>query len=196
MQYRQAEPTTVITLDLADVLQEQRWIEVGPDATPFEITAYQHQVTERVQELAASSPVFAKLARGEQLDADELDQALAMLNQPDLFADEEALQRAWRAPHASFVSIVRHILGVAPLVSREDAINAAFSAFLADKSYLQADQLTFVRLFVRRLIDAGRIVLADLYDHPFTTLTTDPEKLLPLGDLDEMLVLAQDFEVR
>lgn len=195
MRHRQPEPTTVITLDLADVLQEQRWIEVGPDALTIEVTEYRRRVAERVTEMVASVPEMAKVARGEVLDDRELAELAAALAAPDLFADEKALQRAWHAPHASLLAIIRHLLDVEPLVSREQAIQAAFSAFTRDKSYMQADQITFVRLFVRRLIDAGRVDTGDLYDHPFTTLTTDPEKLLPAGDLDEMMLLATDFEV-
>jgi type I restriction enzyme R subunit len=193
MRHRLPEPMHLITLDLADVFREQRWIEVGPDARRIEISEYQQQVIARVQELAGSDPLFAKIAAGDPLDDDELAAVAAALDVPDLYASEDALQRAWRAPQASTLAILRDILGIERLPTREDTIGVAFNAYVMAKGYLNADQLTFVRLIARRLIDAGHVDMSDLYEAPFTDLTMNPEGLLPGDDLDELLGLAAQY---
>lgn len=190
MSLRQTDPTHVITIDLADAFAEQRWVEVGPDATPIDITEYQAAVVERIEHLASEDPAFRSLRQGEVVSDADLDRGRLLLAEPDLFVTEDALRRAWRAPHATWLEIVRHVLGVEPLQSREDAIQAAFASFIASKSYLRSEQLTFVRLVARRLVDAGTLSRADLYDHPFTALTTDPEALFLADDLDDMIAIA------
>lgn len=189
MQHRLTEPTTIISLDLADAVKE-RWVEVGPHGDRFEVTEYQDKVIERVRDLAAAGGAVTKVASDEPITDAELAELQDQLNQPELFASEEALRKAWRAPHASLVAILRHILGVEALETREAAINGAFSSFLRTKNYLQAEQLTFVRLFARRLIDVGTVGEADLYEAPFTDLAADPTSLLPADDLEELFDIA------
>ena len=79
-------------------LLRRRLAEIGTDARRVEISEYQHQVIARVEDLVSSDPLFAKIAAGDDLDDWELVAVAATLDVPDLYASEDALQRAWRAP--------------------------------------------------------------------------------------------------
>jgi len=194
MHLREPEPSHIITLNLTDAFKEQRWVVVGPKAQEFDAEVYRKEVETRVRQLAESHPAVLKLATGAPLGPHDLTAIEEAVNQPDLYITVDSLRAAYLAPHGSLVSLLRHALGTEPLASREDAIRDAFEVFIADKGYLGADQLMFIRLFARRLIEAGRLDRADLYEEPFLRLGFDVDTRLPENDIDALLSLAAKYE--
>ena len=51
-----------------------------------------------------------KIATGEPLTDQDVAAVEALLDQPDLYITEESLQAAYRAPHGSLVTLLRHAL--------------------------------------------------------------------------------------
>lgn len=195
MRLKQPEPSHIITLDLADAFKEQQWIAVGPEAKEFDADAYRERVEREVRRLAETHPAVIKLRAGDRLTEGDITAIEEALSAPDLYITEETLRAAYHAPHGTLLGLLRHALGAEPLESREDAVREAFEAFITEKGYLSAEQLTFVRLFARRLIHAGRVRPADLYGESFARLGTAPEGRIPAEDVNALFDLASRFEI-
>lgn len=193
MHFKQPEPVHIITLDIDDVFQEQRWIAAGPEGTEFETGEYRDCAIARIKELGKSVPALQKLLLGEELVDSDVASIETALNQPELYIRAETLQQAFRAPHAGLLALLRHALGLAPLETRETAVRQAIEAFTADRGYLAVEELLFVRLFTRRLIDAGRVSRADLFEEPFVRLGAEPP--LDEEDIDSLLGIAAEYGV-
>lgn len=194
MKLRLREPTHVITLDLADAFQERRWLAVGPEAKEFDVADYRSKVEQHVRELAAQHPAMLKLTTAQPMSEGDVAAIESALNQPDLYITEETLKEVYDAPHGSLLSLLRHALGIEELQPREDAIKAAFEAFIVEKAYLNPEQILFVRLFAARLVQAGRVEEADLYEQPFTLLAADSRRELPEDDFAQLFELAATYE--
>jgi type I restriction enzyme, R subunit len=194
MRLRESEGTHVIHLALDDVFEEQRWISIGPGEEAFELAEYRALVEARVRHLADSHPAMLALATGQPLSDGDLAAIEASLEEPDLFITEETLKKAYDAPHGSLVSLLRHALGIEELQPRADAIRAAFEAFVTEKSYLDPEQILFVRLFASRLNQAGVVAKGDLLDQPFTLLGSGQAPISE-DDLDDLFRLAGPYEV-
>jgi type I restriction enzyme R subunit len=196
MRHRVREGQHIITLDLEDALQEQKWIVVGPDATEFDPETYRDEVETRVRTLGDSHPAILKLTTGQPLAEGDIAAIEEVLDAPELYITTESLQKVYDAPHGTLLQLLKHALGVEALQPREDAIKVAFESFVADHGYLEAEQILFVRLFAARLIQAGRVVKSDLHEQPFTLLTTTPEAQIPEPDLEALFDLAGTYERR
>lgn len=195
MHLRQPEPQRIITLNIADAFREQQFIAVGPEGSEFDAARYRQLVEDHVRELAESHPAMLKLRSGEPLSDGDLAAIEEAISGPDLYVTEETLRAAYRAPHGSLVSLLRHALGVEELASWPAAVQEAFETFISEKGYLNADQLTFVRLFARRLIETGRVERFDLFEEPFLRLGSTIDRAFDSADLDAMMALASRFEV-
>lgn len=196
MKYRQKEASEIIRLDLDDVFKEQRWITVGPEAKEFNVDDYRERAETRIRALAAEHPAFLKVATGEPLTDQDVAAIEAELHQPELYVTEKSLKAAYAAPHGSLVELIRHALGVEELPSRAEALREAVRAFIDEvqqRTTLTSEQLLFLRLFERRLVEAGRVERGDLYQDPFTRLPVDPDEALPGDDLDALLNLAAEY---
>lgn len=194
MKYRLRDPSHIITLDLEDAFQHQEWVQVGPDAKAFEMGTYRAEVEKVVRTLAQEHPAMQKLANGKPLSEADIAAIEDALNQPELFIDEESLKKAYRVPSGSLVALLRHALDIEHLPDRDDLIREAFETYVTEKAYLQANQLSFIRLFAVRLIKAGTISEGDLYSEPFTRLG-DPTTYITDDELKELFDLAAKFEV-
>ncbi|RZU49966.1 type I restriction enzyme R subunit [Krasilnikovia cinnamomea] len=192
MRLREPEPQHLITLDLDDVFEQRDWIVVGPESREFDLDDYRREVEDRVRMLAQTHPAMLRLATGQQLTDQDLMSIEAVLDEPELYITESTLRRTYSAPHGSFTTLLRHALKVEKLPSREEAINDAVAALTHSRN-LTADQILFVRLFARRLIQVGRVERQDLYEVPFSRLGGDVEQKLSPNDLEELLALNSMF---
>lgn len=195
MHLREREAAHVIHLNLADAFAEKRWIAVGPEAKAFDLAEYREQVEQRIRNLAESHPAMLKLATGQVLSEGDLSAIEAVLNEPGLFITEEALKKAYEAPHGSLLVLLRHALGLEELQPRAEAVKAAFETFVTDKGYLDQEQILYVRLFAARLAQAGCIHQSDLLEQPFTLLSAPGVAPVPEEDLEEMFTLAHTYEL-
>lgn len=195
MKLRESESSHIIHLDLDDAFLEQRWINVGPEGEAMDLDEYRAKVEERIRELAAGHPAMLKLATDQPLNNGDIQAIESALGEPGLFITEDTLKTAYRAPHGSLVSLLRHALGVEELQPRADAVKAAFEGFLKGKGYLDADRIFFVRLFAARLAEVGKIEESDLLEQPFTLLNSAGIAPVDPEDLQEMFTLAHTYEL-
>jgi type I restriction enzyme, R subunit len=119
-------------------------------------------------------------------------QALARtLNTPDLYVTEQALREAYGQPEAGVADFVRHVLGMQPLLDREEQIKRAFDEFIAAHPQFTADQITFVRMIRSIVLRHAPVTRDDLNDAPFTYFGTQPaDRLFESRTLEEILTFA------
>lgn len=193
MKYRTAKPSTTVEINLPDSITERSWIIYGPTGEGAFAESYREQVEALVRRLAEQLPELSKLKNGEVLSDDELDSISQSLNQADLFVTEDTLRKAFEAPAASFADFLRHILCEdAHLPNREERINAAFDAFIAQHGYLRANQLNYLRAVKAAVLRHGRITRAALNEPPLSRVGR-VEMLFPTQDIEELISFANQL---
>lgn len=136
MRYRIAQEIEQVELHLPDQISSRRWVVYGPTGEGAFADTYRERVEASVRRLADTLPALIKLKRGELLDDADLRQIAAALNQPDWFITEDTLKAAYQQPAASFVGLLRHILGISTLPTVEERINQEFERFISEHHFL------------------------------------------------------------
>jgi len=189
MKYRTSAPTKTVEINLPDSITQRSWIIYGPTGEGAFAESYRVQVEVLIRRLADQLPELAKLKQGEDLSDDEIERVSETLNQADLFVTEDTLRKAFESPAASLADFLRHILCEgAKLPNREDRINEAFEAFIAQHGYLRANQLNFLRAVKAAVIRHGRISRTALMEPPLSRLGK-VETLFPSQDIHELIDL-------
>lgn len=190
MRYRSSTPSRTIEINLPDSISQRSWIIYGPTGEGAFAESYREQVQALVRRLADQLPALAKLRAGESLSDDELDRIGNALNQADLFVTEDSLREAFEAPAASLADFLRHMLCEnARLPNREERVNAAFEAFIAEHGYLRANQLNYLRAVKAAVLRHGRITRASLSEPPLSRIGR-VEALFAPQDIEELVSFA------
>lgn len=190
MRYRTSTPSTTIEINLPDSISQRSWIIYGPTGEGAFAESYRAQVEAMVKRLADELPALAKLKQGENLSDDELDSIATTLNQTDLFVTEESLRKAFDHPGASLPDFLRHILCAdAHLPNREQRLNVAFEAYIAQHGYLRANQLNFLRAVKTAVLRHGHITRLALSEPPLSRVGR-VEALFPPQDIEELIAFA------
>jgi len=202
MRYRIALPSTTVEIDLPDPITQRCWIIYGPTGEGAFAASYREQVEALVRRLADQLPELARLKKGEILSEGELERVSQTLNQADLFVTEDTLRKAFEAPAASLADFLRHILCQdAHLPNREERVNAAFDAFIAQHGYLRANQLNFLRAVKAAVMRHGSITRAALSEPPLSRIGRTPlsrigrvEAIFPAQDIEELVDFANRLD--
>jgi type I restriction enzyme R subunit len=190
MRYRTSTPSSTIEINLPDSITQRSWIIYGPTGEGAFAESYRERVEAWVRRLADELPALAKLKRGADLSEEELDAIATTLNQADLFVTEDNLRKAYEQNGASLPDFLKHILCEdARLPNREERVNAAFDAFIAQHGYLRANQLNFLRAVKAAVLRHGRITRAALSEPPLSRLGR-VEVLFPPQDIEELVAFA------
>jgi type I restriction enzyme R subunit len=193
MRYRTSTPSSTVEINLPDSITQRSWIIYGPTGEGAFAESYREQVEALVRRLADQLPELAKLKQGETLSDNELDRISQTLNQTDLFVTEDTLRKAFEAPAASLADFLRHILCEdAHLPNREERINIAFKAFIAQHGYLRANQLNFLRAVKAAVLRHGRITRAALSEPPLSRIGR-VEQLFPSQDIEQLVAFANQL---
>ncbi|MEF8768822.1 MAG: DEAD/DEAH box helicase family protein [Candidatus Accumulibacter phosphatis] len=194
MRYRIALPSTTVEIDLPDTITQRCWIIYGPTGEGAFAASYREQVEALVRRLADQLSELARLKKGEILSEGELERVSQTLNQADLFVTEDTLRKAFEAPAASLADFLRHILCQdAHLPNREERVNAAFDAFIAQHGYLRANQLNFLRAVKAAVMRHGRITRAALSEPPLSRIGR-VEAIFPAQDIEELVDFANRLD--
>jgi len=78
------------------------------------------------------------------------------------------------------------------LPNREERVNAAFDAFIAQHGYLRANQLNFLRAVKAAVLRHGRITRAALSEPPLSRIGR-VEALFPPQDIEELVNFANQL---
>jgi type I restriction enzyme R subunit len=173
MRYRQQQHKPMMTLNLPDSITSRRWIIYGPSGEGAFVDHYRMQVETLVKELAEQVPAFYKIKQAsadEMPSSDELREIADVLYRPDLFITEEVLRRVYERSDVGLLDFLRHILGQRPLLSREEQVNTAFDAFIANHPHFTVTQVDFLRAMRAVVLRNTRLSATDLERAPFNRI--------------------------
>lgn len=132
---------------LEDTIRRREMIHVGPAGMAIDRKTYQDGWLRRIQELRDTDPAVLKILAGEQLTETEWVDLARQLNAPELYFDEPALRKAFEQPTGSLSDFIRAALGLCELPTREQRIERAFNAWVAEhSSSINPDQARLLSL--------------------------------------------------
>ena len=150
---------------LEDTFRRRELILVGPEGMAIDRREYQDRWRERVTELCESDPVVHKVLAGEPVAPAEWDDLARRLNTPAYFFAEAALRQAFEQPSGSLSDFIRAALGLHQFPTREQRVERAFSAWVAEHSSSinpdQARLLSLLRNVVRATVTEDKYVTLD-----------------------------------
>lgn len=158
------------SLNLKDVTYKKEMIEFGPENELVSVSRYKEMVEEMVQQLADQNPILKKIKSGESITEEELKELAQLMNERDPFVTEKLLQRVYGNQHAKFLQFIKHILQIEVVHSFEETVTQAFDEFIKQHNNLSNNQIEFMTVLKKYLIDKGKIEKKDLINPPFTQL--------------------------
>ncbi|WP_026836540.1 DEAD/DEAH box helicase family protein [Gillisia sp. JM1] len=180
------------SLNLIDVTYKKEMIEFGPENELVSVSRYKDMVEAMVQELAEQNPILKKIKSGDRITEDELNVLAQMMNEKDPFVTEKLLQRVYGNQHAKFLQFIKHILQVEIVHSFEETVTLAFDEFIKLHNNLSSNQIEFMTVLKKYLIDKGKIEKKDLINPPFTQL--HPQGILGVfspQEIEEIITVIQ-----
>jgi len=168
MRFRQQRRDAMVSLNLADVTAVHERIVVGPDGRDLPIAAYRQRVEEAIRALVAENPVLQRLQRGEPVSEEDLRELADLLRRQDPEIDEERLRKVYDVRTASFVQLIRHVLGVESLERWSTYVTRMFDEFIAGHTTYTALQIRFLQTLRTFVLQRGKVARRDLVDSPFT----------------------------
>jgi type I restriction enzyme, R subunit len=180
------------SLNLKDVTYKKEMVKFGPENELVSVSRYKEMVEAMVQHLADRNPILQKIKSGELISSQELNELAQMMNEKDPFVTEKLLQRVYGNQHAKFLQFIKHILQVEIVHSFEETVTLAFDEFIKMHNYLSNNQIEFMSVLKKYMIDKGKIEKKDLINPPFTQL--HPQGILGVfspKEINEIIAVIQ-----
>lgn len=180
------------SLNLKDVTYKKEMVEFGPENELVSVSRYKEMVEVMVQQLADQNPILQKIKQGQNISSEELETLAQMMNEKDPFVTEKLLQRAYGNQHAKFLQFIKHILQVEVIHSFEETVTLAFDSFIKEHNNLSNNQIEFMKVLKKFLIDKGKIEKKDLINPPFTQL--HPQGIMGVfspKEIEEIITIIQ-----
>jgi len=141
------EFTVIKEGSLEDLIRRRELIHVGPEGMAIDRKTYQDGWFKRIQELRDTNPAVRKIMAGESLSENEWEELAQKLNSPEFWFDEPALRKAFEQPSGSLSDFIRAALGLCQLPTREQRVERAFTAWVAEhSSSINPDQARLLSL--------------------------------------------------
>ncbi|MFN2400154.1 MAG: DEAD/DEAH box helicase family protein [Gemmatimonadaceae bacterium] len=194
MRFRQERRDPMLSLNLADVTAVHERMAVGPDGRDMPIVAYRQRVEETVRRLLAENVVLQRLQAGENVSERDLRELALLLANQDPGIDEEKLRRVYDVRQASFVRLIRHVLGVEPLERWSTFVTREFEDFIAQHTTYSSLQIRFLQTLRTFILQRGQVERRDLVDSPFTQLHPQGIRgVFATQDIDEVIGFARNL---
>ena len=171
---------------------KKEMVEFGPENELVSVSRYKEMVEVMVQQLADQNPILQKIKQGQNISSEELETLAQMMNEKDPFVTEKLLQRAYGNQHAKFLQFIKHILQVEVIHSFEETVTLAFDSFIKEHNNLSNNQIEFMKVLKKFLIDKGKIEKKDLINPPFTQL--HPQGIMGVfspKEIEEIITIIQ-----
>lgn len=159
-----------IHLNLTDQLHHKDWVEFGPQNEAVSISRYQEMVEALITELTEHNPVLQTIKSGGPVTAEEAQQLAELLHEEHPHITEDLLRQVYKNRKAHFIQFIRHILGIETLKSYPDTVSEAFAQFISNHTTLTSQQLAFLDLLKRFIIEREKVEKRDLINAPFTVI--------------------------
>jgi type I restriction enzyme R subunit len=181
----------MVSLNLADIVAQHERVVVGPDGRDLPIVTYRQRVEEAIRSLLAENPALQRLQRGEPVSEADLRELAELLRRQDPQIDEERLRKVYDVRTASFMDLLRHVLGVKRLERWSTQVTRAFDDFIEGHTSYTALQIRFLQILRTFVLQRGRVERRDLIDAPFTQVHPQGVRgVFPPHDVEEILGFA------
>lgn len=161
---------SMLELNLADITAQHERIAIGPDGRDLPIAAYRERAESAIRELLRDNPVLQRIQSGVDVSENDLRALSDLLRRQEPGIDEERLRRVYDVRTASFLQLMRHVLGVERLERWPTVVAREFDRFIAENTSYSALQIRFLKTLRTFLIQRSRLERADLVGTPFTQL--------------------------
>jgi type I restriction enzyme R subunit len=178
------------SLNIKDVTYKKEMIEFGPENELVSVSRYKEMVEEMVQQMADQNTILKKLKSGEEITIEEINELAQLMSEKDPFVTEKLLQRVYGNQHAKFLQFIKHILEIEHVLSFEETVTMAFNEFVKLHNNLSNNQIEFMNVLKKYLIDKGAVEKKDLINPPFTQL--HPQGILGVfspKEIDEIITI-------
>lgn len=194
MRFRQQGRDPMLSLNLADMTAVQERIAVSPDGRDLTIAVYRQRVEETVRALLAENTVLQRLQAGEPVTEDDLRTLAELLRRQDPEIDEERLRRVYDVRTASFVQLIRHVLGVERLERWSTLVSREFDEFIASHTTYSALQIRFLQTLRTFILQRRTLERRNLVESPFTQLHPQGVRgVFPSHEIEEIIGFAADL---
>ncbi|MGB2868628.1 MAG: DEAD/DEAH box helicase family protein [Bacteroidota bacterium] len=193
MRYKRERPSLVFELGLDDIIAMRKWVFLRKDSQRMYVEEYRKLIEERIEKIAKDHPTIQKLKNKEEVKAEDLirlEESLETeLGTDEISLDDENMLKAFGVRVGSLVDFLKHVLGLEELPSYETVVQKAFDAFILGHNY-NADQSRFLRVVQNVFLQRRNLVLADLYEEPFTNFGSNAvERLFGQNDVIMLIEL-------
>lgn len=152
---------------LEDEFRRREMITIGPEGLAIDRKTYLDKWREKVTELKTVDPAVQAIAEGRPLSEEEWDALAARLNSPEFWFTEQSLQAAFDQPAGSLADFILAALGLYKFPTREERIEKAFQAWVAQHSPTP-HQAEMLRLLKARVLAGDRIDMTVFSQPPFS----------------------------
>jgi type I restriction enzyme, R subunit len=156
--------------NFADVLASKEYIEFGPEHESLSIAQYRRLVEQKLDDLTTSNPILQKIRDGQSVSESEAETLAAQLHDEHPHITVDLLRRVYQHRSASFLRLIRHVLGIEILESFPETVSRSIDQFIVEHQMLTSHQLQFLNLLRDYIIHRGGIEKRDLIDAPFTII--------------------------
>ena len=140
-----------------DEFRKRQMIAVGPDGLEIDRQRYRDQWIKRVEQLRETDPAVRKILAGEEIAEEEWEELAQRLNAPEFWFDEPALRKAFEQPTGSLNDFIRAALGLYKFPTREQRVERAFTAWVAEhSSSINPEQARMLQLLRNVVLAAVR----------------------------------------
>ncbi len=140
-----------------DEFRKRQMITVGPEGLEIDRQRYQDEWVRSIEKLRETDPVVQKILASEEITETEWEELAHRLNAPEFWFDEPALRKAFDQPTGSLNDFIRVALGLYQFPTREQRVEHAFTAWVAEhSSSINPDQARMLRLLRNVVLAAVR----------------------------------------
>ena len=195
MPFMTKEPQQTIVINMGDVIEQKKIIQMGVGQEHAYITKYRELVEERIKKLAEENPVIRKIARDEVLSEADIRQLEDSIFGPDLAKNSAELGKAASGTESILVSLIKRVLGMYAEANPADRIKDAFRTYMMENNkHYSADQLNFIRMVESVFSRKKHITYADFWEPPFITLGNAPEPMFSTSELETFVGICSRIE--
>ncbi len=200
MRYLRSEPTTLIELELDDVVEERKWDETifqyGPDGAQEDyVKNYRKKVESYIQDLSDKHPTIKKLKKDEALTEKDMKYLEETLEGPNLYITEDTLQRLYKKHNGSLTQFIKNIVGLYDFPDPKKEVEKYFDIYLKEHPNFNDTQVRFVKALKTVFSNKKHMELKDLFEAPFTNFgAAAPMPLFKEQQLKEMTALCKSLE--
>lgn len=192
MKFRQKQRTPEKKLNIQDLLTVKETIEFGPQHERMSVDKYRRRVEDFIRELVKLNPVVQKIARGDEVTDEELEELADILKEQYPHVTEYILREIYDNKSAKFIQFIKHILGIEEIATFNETVSTLFDEFLKEHNNFGEKQIQFIMTLKTFVLQRGSVAKRDLINVPFTQLHPEGVRgIFKPEEIDEILSLTQ-----